>query len=629
MKLFTKLFCAAAMAMFAGCAKPEANNSANVPVNGGTFTVGGITIEIPEGAIDSPVEISAKIIKEPDGIKSLPYDALAMAEFGPERTIFNKNIKITIPVGKLPAGEKLAAYYYNEAESIWTVASEAKAGAGAVTFETNHFSLYAVGGHYDHVAESAGSLVDKVNAGTSDEAIFESFRKRIESRLTDLFSWDIIGGRYYRVERYNEDYYYDINGKEGQGQYQIGIGVPGWTGYHDEAASLFRYMSDTQSSENVDYDTYNKLKADKKDVYSTSFERELHLVPSVMTATLDGTLTKKGDKADVHFKLSAKTSGGKVSEYMVMHSCVGFTSGYNDTTPNGEYDKKIEIPDDDPSLGQNPPMAYQTIKVETTNSKAFKLSSSTLTTDEHGEAVVTVTALSDNPSGDIKGIFDFQYNHDTDHSEASVKIGGSLWCVTGILSDIRPESEFGVTASTDISFEFTFDPAKVEKVSMYGEKMEMTPAEFTITASNVSISNGHYTIPGLGGADYIISNITPKTLTGIKGFVTSQNGVMCAVASDPARPENPVAATYDILTQTVDGFGKVIAEESEPAEWPAPMQFSFPLKEGHYSPLVMTAANAMAAQSDKEHFYVMLMSGSLMAGADTATLTGDIVISRN
>lgn len=620
-----------AVAVSAGCSKPDSGSTGvDVPTSGGRVTVGGVTFDIPDGALQAPVKVEARVLDERGVGLARPFDALTFVELGPEGTRFNKSVTVTLPVNGIPVDRKMMAYYYNESEKIWTAVGEARATADGASFDIDHFSIYAIGGHCDYVNGWASSLAGKVNDGLSDAAIFEQFKSRIDASIDDLFSWDIIGGRYYRVTSYSEKYMYDIGGREGQGVYQIGDAVENWAGYHDMCGENLVYMSETQSLKHLDYNEFQKALSENQEVCSTDFSRELHLVPAVLTASVSGSLKKKGDTATIRFKAAAKTTGETV-ELKVYHSCVGFTSGYSDTTPDGACDRIVKLPYDDPALGSNPPMTGQTLKVEVSNSSALKVSAESVWTDENGEAVITVTALKDNASGSVTATYDYNGGADSDHSEVTVSVGGEEdgdWHVAGILSDIRGESIFGISASVDVSFEFSFNPDKPEKVSIYGESMEVVPATFKIVASNAHISpQGYYDMENLGRGVYTISNVTCKTLTDIKGFVTVENGVACAVAYDMANPVDPVFITYDVLTEIYSG-NDLIVSESKTEEWGAPAQYSFPLREGHYtSPIVLTTGNAGTAMTDTKNFYVMLLSGNLIGMSEDSVLTGDIVVS--
>lgn len=561
-----------------------------------------------------------------------------MVEFGPAGTQFLKPVKVTLPLGKAPKDSKLMAYCYDEVSGEWVAVSEAAVKGSDAVFEVSHFSLYAVGGKYDYVNGGMNTLVDQVGRGMDNASIFAQLKSRIESQLENLFSWDIIGGLYYSVGEYSEKYAYcTANGeKDAQGMYKIGTSVANWSGYHDIASLLYRYMADSQSLEKIDYNTYQKALQDKNEVYGTSFERELHLVPSTMSASIDGDLQKKGDQATVRFKLAAKTTGGTV-QLKVCHSCHDFVSGQLDETPAGQYDYIKELPYDDPSLGQNPPMAYQTLKLSVSDPSSVKLSKTEVETDEDGMASVTVTALKDAPESDVTAKFDYTTHitrdSETDHSEASVHIGGGTWYVTGIISDIRPESMFGVTASMDFAFEFSFDPSKPQVIDFYGYIMPGVVAYYNLAASNVHISNGHYSTGVLGWADYTISNVQARTLSGFQGFVDTEflesNGIVAAIGYNLLTPEvQPQCASFHVHTDIYASASELIDQSDEDETWPAPTQYLFPLKPGHYSPIILTAENVDKAQTDTENFYILLGSGTLMEGHQKATLTGDVIVSR-
>lgn len=515
---------------------------------------------------------------------------------------------------------------------------ETKSNAGGASFDTDHSSLYPIGSKYDYVNGWAEPLAEKVRSGMSDEAIFRQFKNRIESSLEDLFSWDIIGGRYYRVSRYSEWYMYSIDGKEGQGNYQIGVSNDNWAGYHDNASLNLRYMSETQSYEKLDHNEFQKAKDDRDDVCSSDFERELRLVPSVMTASASGELKKKGDQVTVRVRLAAKTTG-ETEEMKVFHSCVGFTSGYEDTTPDGTYDRLIKIPHDDPRLGENPPMAGQTLRLKVSDSSALKLSADEVETSPEGEAVVIVTALKDNASGEVIATYDYSGVAESDHSEASVHVGESdgTWYVSGKISDVRGKSMFGISTRIDIEFEFSFNLDEVENFAIEGKSTEGSPAEFRFIPSNIQISRKGSSRNGTVMEQYSISDVTPRPLENVKGYVTRYtDGVCFALAYDTAANNSPVIATYNVHCDCFCRVGpaKVKTSDDYTDKWDAPFQFSFPLKEGRYIPLCMSRAvietNEETVRNDKENFYIGLGSASLAetSWAPTSTLTGEVIVSR-
>lgn len=590
--------------------KPDTGKT--VPTSGGTVEIGGVTIDIPDGALETPVKIEAKT-GDVLSLAARPFGSLAMVKFGPDGTKFLKPIKVTLPLERKTKDAKLMVYYYNEDAGVWSAAADAAVVGSNAVFEISHFSLYSVGGHYDYVADGMDELMNEVNDGLSDAAIFAQFKSKIDSRLEDLFSWDIIGGCYYRVGSYSENYMYskDSGKKEGQGTYRIGNTTANWQGYYDNTNLYYRYMSDSGSFEKTDYNTFQKELQEGNEAYSDSFERELHLVPSAMTATIDGKLEKKGDQATIHFKLAAKTTGQKV-QYKVVHSCVGLSSGYRDETPNGSYDRIVELPYDDPSLGENPPIAYQKLKVSVSDTKAFKLSKEEIETDIEGEATVTVTALKDAPEGDIKATFDYTSNvgkePEKDHSDASIHVGSKTWYITGILSDNRAASSAGVTASADIAFDITFDLSKTEQIAAPFGTITGVYTTFNMVSSNVSISNGSRDFGQyVGLAEYEISGIKPKSYKNQRGFVDlslfESRGICNVFCYDPAVLEPTAIAEYTIQTTMIGDKGP-FDQWTDDDTWDGIVQISLPLVPGSYSPLLIWGDNIQKCQTDNKNLYI-------------------------
>lgn len=134
----------------------ESEIKETVPNSGGTVSSNDhrVTVEIPVGALDpgTSLPLTAKPVPpaeiktpEPAGLQ-LVSDAF---EFGPNGRQFLKPVRITLKydVQKVGSGE-VAPYYLNELNSTWEIVANATVdkSKGTVTFETTHFSKYAIMG---------------------------------------------------------------------------------------------------------------------------------------------------------------------------------------------------------------------------------------------------------------------------------------------------------------------------------------------------------------------------------------------------------------------------------------------------------------------------------------------------
>lgn len=136
-------------------------------------------IVIPQGALDKDTVISLTKI---DQVVALPDDIIeggVIIEFGPDGTVFNKNIVITIPYDDadndgivdytdIPE-DQLSVIYWDSSAKQWTNVDSITSRDtinNTITFETDHFSKYTTSG-------PKGILNNKVLIFTIDGLDFE------------------------------------------------------------------------------------------------------------------------------------------------------------------------------------------------------------------------------------------------------------------------------------------------------------------------------------------------------------------------------------------------------------------------------------------------------------------------
>lgn len=101
-----KLFLLIALTTLLGCygcsEKELLPEEQEVNISGGTFTVGDVKFEIPDGALDKEIKLTAHPITNSKDLLSLkrPSDMVAVFEFGPDGTEFKKPIKVTVTLPK-------------------------------------------------------------------------------------------------------------------------------------------------------------------------------------------------------------------------------------------------------------------------------------------------------------------------------------------------------------------------------------------------------------------------------------------------------------------------------------------------------------------------------------------------
>ncbi|MFT3926356.1 MAG: hypothetical protein QM778_27670 [Myxococcales bacterium] len=136
---------------------------------GGVVQANGVSLEIPEGALDKDVMISAKKIDTdkvslPDSAKDVVSDVY---EFGPKGTKFMKDVTVKIDTDKATSGAKM---FFTKEGSDTDFEKLASANDGKqVSAKTNHFSLGFVGVPADDVAVmDAGHDAGPIDPGTGD-----------------------------------------------------------------------------------------------------------------------------------------------------------------------------------------------------------------------------------------------------------------------------------------------------------------------------------------------------------------------------------------------------------------------------------------------------------------------------
>lgn len=128
---------------------------ADVPVTGAVLqsTDKAVTIDIPSQALANTLQVTVETVPA----ATIPKSVTIMGggsiisniyEFGPPGTTFAQAIKVTLKFDKSTFGSaaEVAPYYLNEQQGVWELIPTYTVdwGNGTVTYETNHFSKYAV-----------------------------------------------------------------------------------------------------------------------------------------------------------------------------------------------------------------------------------------------------------------------------------------------------------------------------------------------------------------------------------------------------------------------------------------------------------------------------------------------------
>lgn len=623
------------------CRDDDPTNDSDAPVKaeaGGTVTVGAVKLEFPADAFSGTLNVTAKEIDKPTdlGTNVLPLGMIKAVVLGPSGTQFLKPVTVTLPLSKTTESDKLSAMYWNEKEQAWMASSSVTMQGSNAVFTVNHFSTYAVCNN--SVDEVVNTMKDDVHAGKSVELIFQEFQQRVDEQLDDLFAWDVIDGRYYQTNNVFARYSYYKKDEAGSpvvdalGTYSIGTAISGWNGFNRNAEMLFTYDAETDEFVHVDNSTYAKLKVSGNESYFYGISLEQHLVPSVLTGSLEGEINYKGDKTTVRFRLNAKTDG-ETRKLKVQHDNEDLVSGYSNHTLEGSYDRIIEMPYADESLGENPPMAGQKLKLSVSDSKAIKLSATEVTTDENGEAEVTITALKEGANCDIIAQYDYTGHAESDHSETTVHVGTSTkWQVTGVITEIAENEDHGTKGIIDYSIEFDFDLKDIQNLKVEDGTIPGVYTTATISASYLDLSNGNNELEMLySKIEYEPS--TQELLTySVKTFVSTEvldtYGYLRILFYDPTDISGTLhnnLANYDIISYFYNDEGMLYSTSTSNYSWRGPFLMQLPLKEENYSPLLLKSSNTTYLKDGKNCY--LMCSGGEYAGT-TKDINGNVTISK-
>lgn len=111
----------------------------------------GALIKIPEGALDKALEIQIGEVIAGPAFDSNEQNSLLVA-FKPDDTIFNRPVEITVPFNQTDNLDRLAIFYFDDADSIWTQIPtvEIDTTNNTVTGLTNKLGIFTVKQSYFH-----------------------------------------------------------------------------------------------------------------------------------------------------------------------------------------------------------------------------------------------------------------------------------------------------------------------------------------------------------------------------------------------------------------------------------------------------------------------------------------------
>jgi hypothetical protein len=142
--------------------------SIQVGTKGGTLKAsGGLTLEIPEGALDKNVKISATNAGQTAPKEIQAKQVSDLYEFGPEGTKFNKDVKIVFHTAK---EEQRAEVYFTKEDGSGFEKIKSEKNGKEVTAFVKHFSQGFVGVPLDDVDAPDAGDGEQPDAGLEEEA---------------------------------------------------------------------------------------------------------------------------------------------------------------------------------------------------------------------------------------------------------------------------------------------------------------------------------------------------------------------------------------------------------------------------------------------------------------------------
>src|SRR5688572_21140848 len=122
---------------------PSPTGPTQIGSEGGTVSAGEASVEVPEGALTAPTEITVATVEvELDAPEGYALVGPAIA-FTPHGLTFEEPVTLTLPYSS--SADALAVLRLDdEDDDSWEVVEGGTFDDGAATLEVNHFSIYAV-----------------------------------------------------------------------------------------------------------------------------------------------------------------------------------------------------------------------------------------------------------------------------------------------------------------------------------------------------------------------------------------------------------------------------------------------------------------------------------------------------
>lgn len=476
---------------FYGCSdKTSVIDEPEVNTSGGTFMVGDVKFEIPDGALDKEIKLTAKDLTKNLTTDVFPDEMIAAYEFGPDGTEFKKPIKVTVPLPKTVTPGKYLVTCYNPKWKIWEGVSFAEIKGNEATFEVKHFSVYSVTElDYRTVEYTLTTANNGINSGKSTQEVMNQLEQLYIYRLNMLYKWDMDiseGKATWKQPNFATiQYLYAFTDgkhlKEGQGIYSYGKGDfwvnqthdENWNelpllkggyyqdklmGYNCPTSLNFQYVGSHFELIECRDGSWEEMLTEYQNLSHILFDRHMVAIDPHIELTEKNVLGNKGDKDEIEAYMYVQHTGQEE-----VWNCLKSIAEGVDGDLNMEYEtpdktfEQIKFKDTEGAEGEEPKYDYPFQKLQVwvddpdqvkicdlQNVKGEKNVYETPETSEDGKVTIKIEALKNSVNTDFHAEWEYDFTDDspttyipyTEHAAAQAKLhlGSGTWTILGVIT---------------------------------------------------------------------------------------------------------------------------------------------------------------------------------------------------
>lgn len=471
---------------FYGCSdKTSVIDEPEVNTSGGTFIVGDVKFEIPDGALDKEIKLTAKDLTKNLTTDVFPDEMIAAYEFGPDGTEFKKPIKVTVPLPKTVTPGKYLVTCYNPKWKIWEGVSFADIKGNEATFEVKHFSVYSVTEYDERTLDYSREQVQSgVSSGESALSILNRLEKLYIYDLNTLYKWnfDCLDLKWKKPDwveiQYVHSSYHNKHLIEKQGYLTYGKGDFNHSWAHDQDGNLltgaaeytlggynpitsinYQHVGDEAKIVERGIKTKEEMLEEYQDLSTVILVRHMKAIDPQIELTEKSVLANKGDKDEIEAYMYVQHTGQEEQWNYTKRAYSGYdgkiTTEYE--TPMFSYEGPVTLKDTEGAEGEEPKYDYPFQKLQVwvddpdqvkicdlENVKGEKNVYETPETSEDGKVTIKVEALKNTVNTDFHAEWEYDLKEEspkydipyTEHSAAQKKLhlGSGTWTIFGFMT---------------------------------------------------------------------------------------------------------------------------------------------------------------------------------------------------